>query len=254
MSMTWHRVFYRTGKQEVVFGEARLRQLLNRKVPAVMHHEVAIIHQCQQCDRQGPWMPEWIAYPIWNRIAPYHVEGCDQALFCSTKCWVAKTGGFDFPSWMDMHQEPRDIERQRTLFEAQMAEGDRRRQVTAHRLVPMPEWRGNGYCKWCGEAVNEGRRRSWHLDCVTQYFLHSDLGKQMAFIQRRDGQGCAIEGCRARGIELDHRVPLWSVRNLPDAERRPFYGPTNLQLLCRDHHVEKTSREAGERASRRSAA
>jgi hypothetical protein len=52
-------------------------------------------------------------------------------------------------------------------------------------------------------------------------------------------------------LELDHRRPLWSVAHLPDEERRPFFGPDNLWLLCPAHHKAKTKREAAQRAHER---
>lgn len=56
-------------------------------------------------------------------------------------------------------------------------------------------------------------------------------------------------------LEVDHRVPLWEIADLPDEERRPYFGPSNLWLLCPRHHKEKTAREAARRAAiRRDAA
>lgn len=49
-------------------------------------------------------------------------------------------------------------------------------------------------------------------------------------------------------LEVDHRVPLWEVADLPDEERRWYFGPGNLWLLCGPHHKEKTRREATRRA------
>lgn len=66
----------------------------------------------------------------------------------------------------------------------------------------------------------------------------------------RGGQ-CSID--RVSALELDHRVPLWSVVDLPDEERRWYFGPGNLWLLCPLHHKEKTKREAGERAREKAA-
>lgn len=53
---------------------------------------------------------------------------------------------------------------------------------------------------------------------------------------------------RVCALQVDHRVPLWSVEHLPPEKRRRYFGPENLQLLCPDHHRAKTAREAGERA------
>lgn len=52
-------------------------------------------------------------------------------------------------------------------------------------------------------------------------------------------------------LEVDHKVPLWSVAQLPDDERRRYFGPENLWLLCPTHHKQKTAREAAERAAQK---
>lgn len=52
-------------------------------------------------------------------------------------------------------------------------------------------------------------------------------------------------------LEVDHDVPLWKVRDLPDDERRWYYGPRNLRLRCPEHHKAKSKREAAERARER---
>ena len=57
---------------------------------------------------------------------------------------------------------------------------------------------------------------------------------------------CQVE--RVVALEVDHRVPLWSVADLPDEERRWYFGPDNLWLLCPTHHGLKTAREAAYRA------
>lgn len=54
---------------------------------------------------------------------------------------------------------------------------------------------------------------------------------------------------RRTALELDHRVALWKVQDLPDDQRRPYFGPRNLWLLCPAHHKLKTKREAAERAA-----
>jgi 5-methylcytosine-specific restriction endonuclease McrA len=64
------------------------------------------------------------------------------------------------------------------------------------------------------------------------------------------GGQCAIE--RVVALEVDHRVPLWSVADLPAEERRWYFGPGNLWLLCPTHHKEKTKREAAERGRHQS--
>lgn len=146
------------------------------------------------------------------------------------------------------------------------------------RRSPLPRGEGRcapGCCEWCGEPVTE-KRRSWHPDCVTAFQLHNWPQTQIKHVRQRDGAKCAICGERPqkwlRGreeywhdgarcsvervdwLDLDHRVPLWSVRHLPAAERLTFYGPDNLWLLCGPCHKRKTAREAAERAQIRRAA
>lgn len=53
---------------------------------------------------------------------------------------------------------------------------------------------------------------------------------------------------RSRALEVDHRIPLWEVAHLPDDERRWYFGPGNLWLLCPPCHKAKTRREAARRA------
>lgn len=55
-------------------------------------------------------------------------------------------------------------------------------------------------------------------------------------------------------LEVDHRTPLWSVAHLPPDERRPFFGPDNLWLLCPPCHKAKSKREAADRAALKRAA
>ena len=50
---------------------------------------------------------------------------------------------------------------------------------------------------------------------------------------------CLAEGKQTSAIQVDHKTPLW---------RGGSNDPSNLQGLCKDHHDEKTAREAAERA------
>lgn len=68
-------------------------------------------------------------------------------------------------------------------------------------------------------------------------------------IERATGEVWDIE--RVVALEVDHQVPLWHVADLPDDERRWYFGPGNLWLLCPSHHREKTRAEAALRAAAR---
>lgn len=67
--------------------------------------------------------------------------------------------------------------------------------------------------------------------------------------ERATGDQQDIE--RACALEVDHKVALWTVAHLPDDERRWYFGPGNLWLLCPRCHKAKTKREAAERAAQR---
>lgn len=58
-------------------------------------------------------------------------------------------------------------------------------------------------------------------------------------------------GYRSSALEVDHRIPLWEVAHLPDEERRWYFGPENLWLLCPPCHKAKSRREAAQRAHER---
>jgi len=149
------------------------------------------------------------------------------------------------------------------------------------------EARSGGTCRWCGLAIlhetgpragEPNRRRSWHAECVETYKLAAWRKRQIKVVRKRDGACCAACGAtpkkwlasrrnsidretraryvrirRACALELDHTVPLWSVAHLPPDERRAYYGPENLKLLCPACHGAKTAREAAERAERKRA-
>lgn len=116
------------------------------------------------------------------------------------------------------------------------------------------------FCKWCDRAIpvlidgKKSTQRMWHPDCAHEFNLHTRPDQQFMHLVRRDGRVC--QTCRQNPIdyilEVDHRVPLWSVAHLPDEERRWYFGPGNLWLLCTRCHALKTRREAGERAAERS--
>ena len=57
---------------------------------------------------------------------------------------------------------------------------------------------------------------------------------------------CLEEGSASprRSTEVDHRRPSWEFPHL-------FWVRENLQGICRDHHIEKTRREAAARAAKR---
>ncbi len=152
-----------------------------------------------------------------------------------------------------------------------------------HPPQPHPWCRWCGGAIVHGRAKQRSRHdgREDEPNCALAYALHTDRETQFAHVEARDGRKCrdcgeapekwlrgaetVIWGAftrhgaeyvdrtrytpveRVTALELEHGVPLWSVAHLPDDERRPFFGPTNLRLLCPDCHKPKTAREAGQR-------
>ena len=60
----------------------------------------------------------------------------------------------------------------------------------------------------------------------------------------RDGERCAVAGCQVKDdLELDH---VWRGSILAAIGRTPsaINDPKNLQLLCAEHHADKTRHEA----------
>jgi len=254
----WIRLFYRNGKNEAFLPGKALDRALARKVPAVIHQELALIHKCQQCGIEGPWTDKWLAYPVLIHHPPHiqaKVAPAEWYKACSRACFgelIEKS--FEPSKWMNPHREPdRDKDRVHALWDAERDEQDRKRETVAHRKVPLPEWRGKGFCKWCNEKMTAADKPSWmwHKRCARQFMLHSDLWTQTRYLRERDGRECAKPGCSRHGSEVDHRRPLWSIRHLPPMMRRPFYGPVNLWLLCNQCHLEKSAIEAAQRAARR---
>lgn len=152
---------------------------------------------------------------------------------------------------------------------------------------PEHEKSGPGWCRWCGLEISAGQRKQhkrayWHDHCRLDADLHTRADIQLIHLQARDGPGCKACGIHpfkwwretlshgrpnpwtdpATGVEywfphtrvirvdaahVDHAIPLWLVAHLPPDERRPYFGPGNLQILCERCHSEKTGREATQR-------
>lgn len=263
MPSDWFRVYLRPAPG--AFSEVRPRWRLVEGADAlakalrgaVWHYERAATLRCDHCERSGPFDHGWQSCPIWSgsRLETA-AAGRELVTTCSDACWDALTGGYRGPEWLDLHEEPgRTPEQNSALWDARMRETEARRDKTAHRKVPMPKWPGDGYCKWCTRRVlnekGQPTRRCWHDHCVTDYFLHSRGPEQFDFAAKRDGRRCFDCKTEARPLEVEHDVPLWKVRDLPDDERRRYYGPWNLRLRCDLCHKAKSAREARERAAQR---
>lgn len=229
--------------------------MMARKTPAAYHFEVADQHTCDVCGRRDYWDEGWLAYRglEWRRGVKVKVDEGIETVFCSRACWIDHTGAPDLAPWVwaSITKEPISREKQTARWVARREDERGVRARSDYRKVPLPEWPGNKHCKWCARPIpKSSRRRSWHEDCLITYLLHSDLHQQYRFIAKRDGHVCCEPGCgETMGLEVDHDVPLWRVRNLDDDDRLHFYGPENLRLRCGPCHKAKTAREAAERAA-----
>lgn len=129
--------------------------------------------------------------------------------------------------------------------------------------------RGPGHCCICGQPVFrlgwhrdlwvEGklnRNADWHAACVAAWRFWCDPSEQVQVLKRRQVRRCPETGRRVlKSAEVDHRVPLFSVWRDRREEAWPdllaFWGAPNLQVVNRDGHAAKSSREAGMRAAAR---
>jgi 5-methylcytosine-specific restriction endonuclease McrA len=249
----WVRLFYRNGKSEAFREGPDLDRALARKVPVAVYQARALWHRCQVCGTEGVWGPDWISWPRYGPRQEARGGGTDT--YCSAECCRAENADGRPPRWMEIDSEPRRPQAMRyAIYAAIRAQQQADADAKLYRRVPMPPWRGQGWCKWCDKRIDpaldpdDKHRKSWHTRCLRVYLLHSDQMVQARFLRERDGRLCAAEGCERPGEEVDHRVPLWKVRGLADAIRRAFHGPINLWLLCRQCHAAKTKAEAAERA------
>jgi hypothetical protein len=118
-------------------------------------------------------------------------------------------------------------------------------------------------CAWpgCGATPERWFSPDWDRHAIDHGFgnfpdcwprdLFADVPwSERTVEQRQLGWYKEIE--RRSALQIDHRVPLWAVADLPDLERRWYFGPGNLWLLCPAHHKAKTKAEAAIRAKVRS--
>lgn len=158
-----------------------------------------------------------------------------------------------------------------------------------HRKPPMPPGFGAknepGWCRWCGReiwknyATRKLSRRRWHPACLDQFFILTRPEATRRAVWDRDEGRCYICGKQHQatprliwtdeygdigkgtlpqshigwtlpsGWQAEHKVPLWKVAHLPDAERLKYFLLDNIGIACdRPCHENKTRAEATERA------
>jgi hypothetical protein len=154
---------------------------------------------------------------------------------------------------------------------------DRRDGLPTHfRIPPAPyreaaHWRGHGFCCVCGQPVyrygwhrdiwgdgRPSRRATWHQACVAAWKLWTAPHENAVLLKKRQRSRCAVTRKRLlRDAQVDHKVPLFQVWREHRAEPWPdllaFWGAPNLQVITREAHTVKCTREANGRAKTRRA-
>lgn len=120
----------------------------------------------------------------------------------------------------------------------------RSRKPGNHRQAPRPaSWdckRGN--CRFCGEPIIENgvqnNRKHWHQECADLWVImnNPDKARRHVFLREKGTcQGCGFTSPLMKDFQNDHIKPLFEAEG-----DLSFYDPENMQLLCKDCHLEKT--------------
>lgn len=273
----WHWLYYRNRPRVLVEGEEAYQAAIRRKVPKLLHHHRAAIHTCDACGRRGPW-DNWTSIVQRTAWRDDDRDAGIRFIACSAAC--RKTRPIRDSEIATSCEPGYDVS---LIWRITADDRAAQRRI---RTLPMPvfprDQTGYGWCRWCGREIlhTDGKRkgqrhkqRLWHPRCKDIWLLHYDSGEQWRFLGRRDGLKCAIcpstpgrwrvlqetptytyiDRLPLVALEVDHVVPLWKVAHLPDDERRVYFGPDNLWLLCHEHHKEKSRWEAADRAAFRQA-
>lgn len=141
----------------------------------------------------------------------------------------------------------------------------------SHRRPPLPHWqKGQGFCRWCGEACEPQRR--WHSHCVEAYkiacwpasarFAVWVKDKGICQLCRRD-LAAEAHATHAYGETVEHYrktlpswAPPWQADHIvPLIEANPadlnHWSLANLRVLCLRCHKGETKALAGRRAKAR---
>lgn len=283
----WWRVHFRKNSV-LVHGQAELDRLKARKVPKVVAIEVAQLYECSVCHKREAWGDTWCWYGSYADLDEGRpvVNFCSSECRATAKPDTRPSRKTDWRNHPTTSRHRFDAESYRSVYLARQAANPRRFPMP---VFPKDKC-GGGWCRWCGEEIinRSGKRkgersklRNWHRrsygdprNCASEWMLHTNLDAQRDFLIKRDGPHCQICGpgsvrwvdagpfpawMRAEGnwirlgdyLEVDHCVELWEVADLPDDERREYFGPENLWLLCQRHHKAKTAEAAARRAKTR---
>lgn len=120
--------------------------------------------------------------------------------------------------------------------------------------------RDGQFCAICGEPRGQWVKCSWANDRTVYRGWRDSEQSWLPPLCRNDlvlpdpkqpdlGRYTPIVWVPQDLLQVDHIIPLWQVAHLPPAERRPYFGPDNLWLLCESHHKQKSRWEAADRAA-----
>lgn len=266
-------------------GEVARDQILARKRPKAIYTEVARVHACSGCGQSWPWDEGWRWFGSWQDVE----DGKDVTVFCSRPCadehgFAGQRGNPYEPSRTDG-----DFKRWEALRAAREAIGSHRKVPMPDWPGPGScRWCLEPTIWEAGKRAGQpAPTRNWHNACYHQYELHTATAAQFDFLFTQDGPRCQNcgDGGYAAGteivirpegmswaefyqadktdlsrmtilkpaitLEVDHIIPLWEAAEFGGSldERRRWFGPENIWLLCVPCHKKKSRLEAARRAA-----
>ena len=117
--------------------------------------------------------------------------------------------------------------------------------------------RTRGICGWCGQPA-PSKRHLWHPLCNRWYYAATGMtyydNDDLLKWERKPGGWLLCAECKVEQkyyYEIDHTLALsiaWELRRLRYRKWYRAWTPTNLRLLCRECHREKTRADRAELA------